>query len=77
MSVQTYRNNRRNIPPEELAKHKGKWTAFSSDGRRIVASAAKLEVLDRLIVEAGEDPEEVVLEHLAGDEVVLGGTDFL
>ncbi len=77
MSVHTYRVNRQSIPPEELAKHKGKWVAFSTDGSRIVASAEKLDVLDRLVVSAGENPEQVVLEYLSDETMVLGGAEFL
>jgi hypothetical protein len=46
--------------------------AFSLDGRRIVAAAPSLLDVDRLVSEAGEDPEQVCFECISFD-VHLGG----
>ncbi len=76
-SVELYRENRKAISPKELAKHQGKWVAFSRDGSRIIASAKKLETLDRRVVAAGGDPQAVVLEYVGAEEIALGGAEFL
>lgn len=71
-----YRENRARLPPAELASYQGQWVAFSLDGRRIVASSQDLYALDRLIIEAGEDPEQVALERIELDDVSLGGAEL-
>jgi hypothetical protein len=79
MNRQLYRNNRVTFPPAELAKYRGQWVAFSPDGRRIVAGAAGLGDLEEQLAARGEDPQQVVLEHLPGpdDDTNLGGAESL
>lgn len=77
MSVQSYRAQRDLIPARELEQHLGNWVAFSMDGTRVVASAKDLLTLEKALVGAGENPEEVVLEYLAEEDIVLGGSEFL
>ena len=76
MNLQEFRENRARIPPAELAKYQGQWVAISADGRRIIASHEDLATLDRLIVAAGADPEQVALEHIDRDDFCLGGAEF-
>jgi hypothetical protein len=58
---------------EELGQYRGRWVAFSGDGCRLIASAASLANLDAKLREAGEDPEEVLLERIPeGDSIVSG-----
>ncbi len=76
VSVQSYREKRKDIPAKDLAKHQGKWVAFSRDGSRIVASDEDLVILEKKTVAAGEDPGDVVLEFLDEEEFVLGGVEF-
>ena len=76
MTMQEYRANRARIPLADLRQYEGQWVAFSLDGRRIIASHADLAELDRLIVAAGEDPEQVALERIVLEDTYLGGAEL-
>ena len=76
-SVTSYRRERDRIPSDELAKHQGKWPAFSRDGARVVASSKNLEQLEKKLRAAGEDPQNVVFEFVGAAETVLGGAKLL
>ena len=76
MDVRAYQENRARFPLRELAKYQGQWVAFSLDGARIIASSEDLITLDRLIIELGEDPEQVALERIDLDDVCLGGAEL-
>jgi hypothetical protein len=56
-------------------KYRSQWIAISPDGRRVIAGHADLEMLDSLIVAAGEDPETVALEQVSSDDVYLGAAE--
>jgi hypothetical protein len=77
MNLQEYRENRARIPLAELQKYDGRWVAFSSDGRRIIAGSESLDRLDGLVIEAGEDPEHVALEWIELNDHELGGAGLL
>jgi hypothetical protein len=79
MNRQQYRTNRVTFPPAELARYRGQWVAFSPDGRRILAGAEALERLEEQLAALGEDPQQVVLEHIPGpeDDTNLGGAESL
>jgi hypothetical protein len=79
MNPQQYRKNRRAFPPAELAKYGGQWVAFSADGRRLLAGAEALERLEEQLAALGENPQQVVLEHIPGpeDDTSIGGAEFL
>jgi hypothetical protein len=77
MNLEDYRENRARFPLAELLKYRGQWVAFSSDGRRIVASSDDLATLDTLIVVAGENPEQVALERIEFEDSFLGGAECL
>lgn len=66
MNRHQYRNNRLVFPPSEVAKYRGQWVAFSPDGRRILAGAEALESLEEQLVALGQDPQQVVFEHIPG-----------
>lgn len=78
MNLATHYANRQEIPTDELAKHLGKWVAFSAEGDRVVASSADLESLRQDLLGAGEDPNDVVLTHLPADMegMPLGGLEI-
>ena len=78
MISQEYRMNRTSIPHDELVKYRGAWVAFSTDGRRIIASAATLQNLEDLLAAHGEDAEQVVFEWLAGpdEDTLLGAGEW-
>ena len=61
---------------EELQRLAGRWVAFSADGSRIVAHGKDLGELDRRVIEAGEDPEEVTLLRIPDSEMILSGAEF-
>ena len=65
--IRKFLANRAVFPVEELAKHMGKWVAFSPDGSRIAASAEDPELLDGLLQAAGEDPMQCVIEGIPDD----------
>ncbi|HVC92878.1 MAG TPA: hypothetical protein VND64_04260 [Pirellulales bacterium] len=76
MNSQVYRENRAQVGLAELAKYRGKWVAFSLDGRRIIAGSEDLVDLDMLVIAAGEDPEQVAFERLEFDDIYLGGAEL-
>ncbi len=61
---------------EELGKYRGRWVAFSGDGCRLIASAASLANLDAKVREAGEDPEEVLLERIPEGDSIASGSEL-
>jgi hypothetical protein len=76
VDLQQFRDNRARIPWSELAKYRGKWVAFSKDGRNIIASNEDFAILDTLVVAAGEDPEQVAFERIEFDDICLGGAEL-
>lgn len=78
MNTKQFARNREQFPDDELRKYAGKWVAFSGDGKRIVASADDLEELDRAVVAAGEDPQEVGLERVVSEDTasLIGGVEL-
>ena len=70
--IAKYLKNRASFPVEELAKHRGEWIAWSQDGLRIVASSRDPDEIDRLIVAAGEDPEQCIVEAIPESDSVVG-----
>jgi hypothetical protein len=79
MITREYRANRARFPWAELSKYRGGWVAFSADGCRIVAHGESLEQVEEQVVAAGEDPQRVVREWIAGpeDDSLLGGGELL
>ena len=73
--TQQYRTNRDRFSEADLLQYRGRWVAFSADGCRIVASGETVEHLEEQLASAGENPQHVVLEWLAGseDESLIGG----
>jgi hypothetical protein len=61
------------LPAEALARHAGRWIAWSPDGSRIVAEAEAPEDLDDRVRAAGEDPERCVVEGIPAVDAMLGG----
>jgi len=73
MDVQEFLKNRLAFPPEELAKHRGEWVAWSPDGTRLVATSRDPDALDDLVRAAGEDPAECCVLGIPDEDSVLGG----
>jgi hypothetical protein len=59
-----FEQNRDQFTVEQLTAYDGQWVAFSIDGKRIVAAAPDLLELDKKIVAAGANPENVGLEFI-------------
>lgn len=71
-AIDLYESNRQRFTPTELAPYVNQWVAFSLDGRRIVAAAPSLLVLDQQIVALGESPQHVGLEFLSDEDASAG-----
>lgn len=76
MNPPVFRENRARFPLDALKSYQGQWVAFSLDGQRIIASSDDLNALDKLIVEAGENPEHVALERIELEDISLGGAEL-
>ena len=76
MDIREFQKNRAAFPHAELLKYEGKWVAFRSDGRRIVASHEDFDELNAILVAAGEDPEQVGFERIEFNDVDLGGAEL-
>jgi hypothetical protein len=61
---------------EDLRKFAGQWVAYSADGSRIVAHGKDLAELDRRVIEAGENPEDVSWLRIAGDAMIFSAAEF-
>jgi hypothetical protein len=72
MNPREYRENRARFSRDELVKYQGQWLAFTLDGRKIVASHEDLGALDKLVVAAGVDPQQVGFEWIELDDSSLG-----
>src|ERR1700727_2556821 len=78
MNMKEFRRNRKLIPPDELAKHEGRWAAFSADGKRIIASNADIGALRQQVFAASEDPETTILEFIGMEEgIFVGGAETI
>lgn len=75
MDMQLYLRNRTRFPLDELAKHRGEWVAWSPDGTRLVATSRNPDALDDLVRDAGEDPENCVIEGIPDADCVMGSLD--
>lgn len=74
MDVQLFQKNRQQFPPEELAKHAGKYVAWSPDGASILAANEDELQVARAIQAAGYNSAEILIAFVpAEDEVLLGG----
>ena len=61
---------------EELQKLVGRWVAYSADGSRIVAHGKDLAELDRRVIDAGEDPEQVSFLRIPDREMIFSSAEF-
>jgi hypothetical protein len=61
---------------EELEQYRGNWIAFRADGSRIIASSPTLAGLEARVRAAGEDPEQVLLEHIPGSDSIHSGSEL-
>jgi hypothetical protein len=68
-----YLENRAKFPLDELVRYAGQWVAWSPDGARVVAHATHPQALDDLIRDAGEDPEQCLVEGIPAEDAVIGG----
>jgi hypothetical protein len=73
MDMYEFDKNRAAFPPEELLQYRGKYIAWSPDGKRIVASDEDPSRLDDLVQELGYDPSEVVFSSVPEGDSLIGG----
>jgi hypothetical protein len=66
MDVALYLENRRRIPPEELAPYAGQWVAFSGEGTRILASGPDLATAEANLAALGVPGDEVGWARIPG-----------
>jgi hypothetical protein len=79
MITEEYRDNRRRMTAEELAAHRGKWAAFSRDGRRIIASSETHEGLQDGLAAMGMSGQDFVFAWVVGpddDDCRLGAEEW-
>jgi len=76
MSTETPSERRAEQSAHDLRPYDGKWVAISGDGNRIVAAAESLAELDRLVVDAGEDPQAVGFAKVELEESKVGGAEL-
>jgi hypothetical protein len=70
--MRLYLENRPRFPLGELAKYRGKWIAWSPDGKRILASSNRPEDLEGLLQSAGQDPLCCVVEAIPDEDGSVG-----
>jgi len=54
----------------------GCWLAYSADGRRLLASKPTLKELEIQLRALGENPEEVILDHIPQGDAILSGAEL-
>lgn len=65
--------NRRNFPPQELARYAGRHIAWSWDGTRVLAGGETMEAVERELQVQGIDPTRVVFDYVVPGDVALIG----
>jgi hypothetical protein len=73
MDMHEFDKNRLAFPPEDLLQYRGKYIAWSPDGKRIVASDEDPARLDNMVQELGYDPSEVVFSSVPDGDSFIGG----
>ena len=77
MNTEANHQTRGELAPDEFQQYSGKWVAFSADGTRIIAAADNLTELDKFVVAAGEDVEQVGYERIELEDSSVGGAELL
>jgi len=71
MDMYEFDKNRAAFPPEELLQYRGKYIAWSPDGKRIIASDEDGIRLDDIVQELGYDPSELVFSSVPDADIIL------
>jgi hypothetical protein len=72
MDMYEFTKNRLAFPPEELLQYRGKYIAWSPDGKRVIASDKDPYRLDDMVQELGYDPSEVVFDSVPDVDIIMG-----
>jgi hypothetical protein len=70
IEINEFRRNQSRFPREELAKYNGQYVAWSDDGTLILAAHADPARLDAMLIAAGYDPGEILVNRVAVPEEV-------
>lgn len=73
MDMHEFTKNRLAFPAEQLIQYRGKYIAWSPDGKQIVASDEDPLRLDDTVIALGYDPSEVVFSSVPDGDSILGG----
>jgi hypothetical protein len=75
-SASTSRELRSDDFPPDLRQYRGCWLAYSADGRQLIASGRTLQELEVQLRAAGENLEEVLLDHVPEGDAILSGSEL-
>jgi hypothetical protein len=70
ISMNEFRRNQSRFPREELEKYNGQYVAWSPDGACILGAHTDPAQVDALLVAAGYDPAEILVNLVAVPEEV-------
>jgi hypothetical protein len=59
-----------------LGPHRGNWVAINWDGTAVLAAAPDLLALERLLSDAGIDPQAVAFERVPDDDICWGAGEL-
>jgi hypothetical protein len=64
LALQLYAANRPRFPALALRKYAGLWIAWNPEATDVLVSTADRKALQRLVCEAGQDPQRCVVERV-------------
>jgi len=70
IEINEFRRNQSRFPRAELESYNGQYVAWSPDGTRILAAHADLAQVDAMLIAAGYDPGEILVNRVAIPEEV-------
>lgn len=74
---EVYAANRARLSVKDLDPYATQWVALARDGSAILAGAAELPDLEKVLVAKGIDPSDVVYEYIPDEDTLFGGAELL